>query len=227
MEKDNFSFWIERLHFASTIYDIVRIDHFRAFSTFWKVKAECETAIDGQWVKAPGYKFFDELYRQYPDINIVAEDLGDNMKDVYELRDHYGLRGMIITQFNMDGKNYGDTLPIQICYTGTHDNAPIADWYRNLKPRKKKEVLAGLKKAKAINKNIVDAMNSFAMSRSSLTVILPMSDILRLGEEGRINVPGLLSDKNWTWKLVDFKAFDKEAKRLHRLLVKNKRLKGE
>ncbi|MDO4198801.1 MAG: 4-alpha-glucanotransferase [Erysipelotrichaceae bacterium] len=224
LEKDNFYFWIDRLSFAADMYDIVRIDHFRAFSSYWKVKAECKTAIDGVWVKAPGYKFFDELYRQYPDIQIVAEDLGDNMKDAYALRDHYGLKGMTIVQFSMDGHYYGDCRENQICYTGTHDNMPISAWYKKLKPKHRKEVLKGLKKAKAVNVDVVDAINSFAMTRSASTVILPMCDILRLGEEGRINTPGLLDEKNWSWRMVDFKAFDKEAKRLHKLIVRTKRI---
>lgn len=227
IEKDNFKFWIERLSFAASMYDIVRIDHFRAFSTFWKVDAECPTAMVGEWVEAPGYKFFEELYRQYPNINIVVEDLGDNMEDVYKLKDHFGLKGMIITQQMMDGHYYKDTLVHQICYTGTHDNAPVASWFDSLKPKHKEEVLKGLKRAKAVNVNIVDAMNSFAMSRSAETVVLPMCDILRLSDEGRINTPGLLSEKNWAWKLSDFKAFDKERNRLQKLLIKNKRSKNE
>ena len=227
IEKDDFGFWIDRLSFAAKQYDIVRIDHFRAFSTYWKVPASCPTAMEGKWIEAPGYKFFEALYRKYPDINIVVEDLGDHMEDVYKLKDHFGLKGMIITQQFMDGHYYGDTIENQICYTGTHDNAPIAQWFKELKPKHREEVLAGLKKAKAVNVNVVDAMNSFAMSRKAQLVVLPMCDILRLGQEGRINVPGLLSEKNWAWKLVDFKAFDKEAKRLHKLLIKNRRLNGE
>ena len=223
IEKDNFNFWCDRLHYASTLYDITRIDHFRAFSTYWKVPASCPTAMEGEWTKAPGYKFFDELFRRYPDISIVAEDLGDNMDEVYELRDHFNLKGMIITQQMFDGHYYGDTLVHQICYTGTHDNEPVKAWFEKLDKKHQEEVLKNLKKAKAINKDFNDAMNTFAMSRSAETVVLPMCDILRLGEEGRINEPGVLKPENWSWKLKDFKSFDKEANRLKKLLVKFKR----
>lgn len=224
IEKDNFRFWIDRLHFASGMYDIVRIDHFRAFSSYWKIDAECPTAIDGEWIEAPGYKFFDELFKQYPDISIVAEDLGNNMEKAFILRDHYGLKGMAVEQFMMEGRYYGDTVENVVCYTGTHDNPPMAAWIKGVKTRRKNELLKGLKKAKATNVNIIDAINSFAMSRSAAIVILPMADILRLEEDGRINTPGLLSPDNWTWRLVDFKPFDKEAKRLNKLIVKNKRI---
>ena len=224
MKNDHFSFWCERLRYASSLYDITRIDHFRAFETYWKIPASCPTAMEGEWIKAPGYEFFDELFKRYPDIEIVAEDLGDNMDDVYVLRDHFNLKGMVITQQMFDGHDYGDTLSHQIVYTGTHDNMPVKAWFETLKEDHQKEVLKGLRKAKCTNKDFVDAMNSFAMSRRAQTCVLPMCDILRLGKEGRINAPGVLDDVNWSWKLVDFKAFDKEKTRLHKLLVKNERI---
>lgn len=224
MKEDHFNFWCERLRYASSLYDITRIDHFRAFETYWKIPESCPTAIEGEWIKAPGYEFFDELFKRYPNIEIVAEDLGDNMDDVYILRDHYHLKGMVITQQMFDGHNYGDTLTNQIVYTGTHDNMPILAWYNSLSEKHQKEVLKGLRKAKCTNKNIVDAMNAFAAKRQAQTCIIPMCDVLRLDEEGRINTPGLLSEKNWTWRLKDFEVFDKEIKRLNKLFEKTERI---
>ena len=99
MEKDGFRFWLNRLDYSSKLFDIIRIDHFRAFDSYWKIPAECETAVDGEWNYAPGYKLFDTIFKEMPDINIIVEDLGDLRPEVLELRDHYGFKGMRIVQF--------------------------------------------------------------------------------------------------------------------------------
>ena len=223
IEEDHFGFWIDRLHFASKLYDITRIDHFRAFSTYWKVPATCPTAMEGEWIEAPGYKFFDYLFEKYPDISIVAEDLGDYMDDVYVLRDHFNLKGMIITQQMFDKTDYGDTLSHQIVYTGTHDNDPIESWFYSKSPEQRFEYIEVLSDEGYRNMNISDAMVEYALSRKAETAVLPMCDILRLGSTARINAPGLMDNRNWSWRLTDFDTFNFELNRLKELLIKYQR----
>ena len=89
-------------HTWGEMFDVVRVDHFRAFDTYWKIPADCPTAIEGEWIEAPGYELFDTLFKQYPNLTIIAEDLGDLRPEVLELRDHYQFRGMRIVQFTFD-----------------------------------------------------------------------------------------------------------------------------
>lgn len=226
IEEDDFEFWLDRLNFASNVYDIVRIDHFRAFSSYWKVPVWCDTAMVGEWVNAPGYKMFDTLFEKYPDINIVAEDLGDNMDDVYVLRDHFNLKGMIITQQMFDGSYYGDTLEKQIAYTGTHDNDTIEGWFNKMNPEHQLEVVRELAKLGYKNMNIADAMVKFTLTRKAETAILPVQDILRLSSNARINAPGQLSSFNWTWRLSELDCLDDDLKRIKKLLKETGRTRA-
>lgn len=226
IEETGFKFWLDRLHFASEIYNIVRIDHFRAFSTFWKIPSWCDTAMEGEWIEAPGYKLFETLFKTYPDINIVAEDLGDNMDDVYVLRDHFDLKGMVITQQMFDGLNFGDTGVKSIAYTGTHDNDTIEGWFNKMDPVRQLEVIKGLYDLGYKNGVIADAMVEFTLTRSAETAILPVCDILRLSSNARINAPGQLSTCNWAWRLTDFESLDEELPRIKKLLKETNRTRA-
>ncbi|MEG0277375.1 MAG: 4-alpha-glucanotransferase, partial [Coprobacillus sp.] len=100
LKETHFAFWVDRMKAASEIYDTVRIDHFRAFDTYWKVPESESTAIIGEWVEAPGYELFDVLFREVPSLSILAEDLGELRDEVYDLRDHYHLKGMYVFEFH-------------------------------------------------------------------------------------------------------------------------------
>ena len=128
MEQNGFAFWINRLAYSSRLYDVIRIDHFRAFDTYWKIPASCETAIEGAWIEAPGYALFDTIFKELPDIQIVAEDLGDLRPEVLKLRDHYHFMGMHIVEFALLS---GEPAEHQLIYTGTHDNQTIQGWYQD------------------------------------------------------------------------------------------------
>ena len=141
MKKTDYRFWTERIGYNKALFDIVRIDHFRAFDTFWKIPADCPTAMDGEWVEAPGYEVFDQLLKLYPEIEIVIEDLGMLRPEVGVLRDHYGFKGMKIYQFSLDPKEENNDFPDRenlILYTGTHDNQTIKGciWVRRRTYRK-------------------------------------------------------------------------------------------
>lgn len=128
--KKGFTFWVNRFKYSNILYDIIRIDHFRAFDTYWKIPASCETAVDGEWLEAPGYALFDELYRQMPDIWIVAEDLGELRPEVLILRDHYDLCGMNVAEFSIPFPDQHKEH--QLIYTGTHDNQTVRGWLQGL-----------------------------------------------------------------------------------------------
>ncbi|APC97523.1 4-alpha-glucanotransferase [Francisella frigiditurris] len=205
LKETNFDFWIKRLEGSFKLFDILRIDHFRAFDTYWKIPAAERTAIKGEWIEAPGYAFFDTIYKQLPKANIIAEDLGDLRKEVFELRDHYNLKGMKVFQFHFDPRklynkefsNGSNT----IIYTGTHDNNTLLGWYNEQSKWYKKL----LKRSFKTNyKKIVRAILKYALNTEAEYVIIPVQDILELDVNARFNTPGQVGSPNWEWKLVDF-----------------------
>lgn len=101
MQKKGFTFWVNRLKYSSKLHDIIRINHFRTFDTYWKINVSCEITVDGEWLESPGHVLIDELYQQMPDIQIVAEDLGDIRPEVLTLRDHYNLMGINVPVFSL------------------------------------------------------------------------------------------------------------------------------
>jgi glycogen phosphorylase len=214
MKENGFRFWLNRIGYNAKLFDIIRIDHFRAFDTYWKVPASCETAIEGEWVEAPGYEFFDKLFKTYPDISIVAEDLGDMRPEVYELRDYYGLKGMKIIQFSFDplesNNNFTDRENM-IVYTGTHDNETILGWFENQPEAVQKETDLVLYSLGYDTGSIPHRFIRYTMDNIAETAIIPVQDVLELGNEGRINTPGTLGDPNWRWKLSSFDKLYEQA----------------
>ena len=213
LEKTNFAWWVDRLEYCSRLYDYVRIDHFRAFDSYWKIPAESTKATNGHWAYPPGYQLFDEIYRKLPDIKIIAEDLGDLRPEVLELRDHYNLPGMEITQFTFNPyEKRGEWPQNRLVYPGTHDNSPIRGWF-------KWKDKAFFKAANALLEqlgfyefdNFYDNFIAYNMGSDARYVVLPMQDILRLGDESKMNSPSTIGSPNWEWKMVDFKKFDEES----------------
>lgn len=204
MKEDHFSFWFNRLAYSSKLFDILRIDHFRAFDTFWKIPASCETAIVGEWIEAPGYQFFNELKKQYPDMNIVVEDLGDMRKEVYELRDHFEFAGMKIIQFVFDPKENNNNFKDRenmLVYTGTHDNQTIRGWFDAQDEETRTVTDLYLKLHGYSDESISRRFIRYALDSIANYAIVPVQDILGIGDEGRLNAPGTLGSPNWEWKL--------------------------
>lgn len=219
LEKQNFKFWIDRLSWNSTIYDIVRIDHFRAFDTYWKIPADCPTAIEGEWVEAPGYALFNEIYKQLPDIKIVAEDLGDMREEVFELRDYFGLSGMKIAQFEIQPHNKKFDFGVKensILYTGTHDNQTLKSWYRELKSYSKIKLVNYFRNYNEIH--VIDKLIHACFDSSAKTVILPVQDLIGLDDKARLNTPGTIGSPNWEWKLINFVRLDTKLVTLKNLI---------
>lgn len=204
LEQTGFEFWLTRLKINSQMYDIVRIDHFRAFDTYWKIPASCPTAIEGEWVEAPGYKLFDAVYKAMPEIKIVVEDLGDLRPEVLELRDHYKLPGMNVFQFVYQINGNNDALrntKNTIVYTGTHDNETLMGWYFGLSNWKRKKLK---KQFKANDFTIKNKFIKAILGYKADYTVFPVQDLVGYGNSARINFPGKIGSPNWEWKLADF-----------------------
>lgn len=227
IQKNNFDFWIKRLDYNSKLYDIIRIDHFRGFDTYWKINARNKTAMKGQWVEAPGHQLFSLIQKKFPHLEIVAEDLGDLRKEVEELRDDFNLKGMKILQFvfepNENNNNFKDRKNM-IIYTGTHDNQTIEGFYKSKDKVEQRKIVDYFKKNHYDSKNISDCFVEMCLESIADYAILPVQDIIGLDDNYRMNTPGTLGDHNWTFKLTDFKALKDKTDYIHTLLEKTKRL---
>ncbi len=179
-KSSGFKFWIDRLEYNSRLFDIIRIDHFRAFDTYWKIPADCPTAVKGRWIKAPGYAFFDKLFKELPDINIVVEDLGDLRDEVLELRDHYDFKGMRIVQFTFNPEGMDEDRENLIIYTGTHDNQTVRGWYSDLKAKEKTKVREYLKNNGFDYGSVSLNMIAYTLKSNAQIAIVPFMDVLNL-----------------------------------------------
>jgi len=227
IEKGHFHFWIERLRLNLKVFDCLRIDHFRAFDTYWKIPANEATAIRGEWVEAPGYAFFDALFDALPEINLVVEDLGDMRPEVFALRDHYDFMGMEIIQFafNETGTLKDEVLcelKKKIAYTGTHDNQTTLGWFLSEPNKKRKNIKRYLDK-KGYQGTIVEQIIQYVLDSKAPIVIIPVCDILGLDDESRMNTPGTIGSPNWEWKIADFGLFEEKIQEFAVWVEKSKR----
>lgn len=212
MKKDGYSWWVSRLSHAQRLFDIIRIDHFRAFEDYYAVPCGEKTAVNGSWHKGPSKDFFKKIKAQLPDLNIIAEDLGFLTPNVKRLLEYTGYPGMKILQFAFDSRENSDYLPHNyiknsVCYTGTHDNDTTLGWIRTAD---KKDVLYakeyfGVK----TDKGLLHAMIRGAFASVCDTAVIPAQDILKLGSCARMNTPATVSSKNWSFR-ADKNAFTAE-----------------
>lgn len=228
MKKENYQFWVERIGYNQKLFDIIRIDHFRAFDTFWKIPAACPTAIDGEWVEAPGYEVLDTLKEQIPGVNLVAEDLGMLRPEVMELKNHYRLKGMKILVFSLDttgkyARDIEEETPNQIIYTGTHDNDTLMEWYEKLSCAAKRKIRSFLKHQGIKQGSVKDRLLAYTLSRQAEFAIIPAADILGLGKEGHLNTPGTVGSPNWEWRMTDLENFERQMKHYNKMFARNGR----
>ncbi|MFV0344107.1 MAG: 4-alpha-glucanotransferase [Anaerocolumna sp.] len=227
LRKQNYQFWLDRIEYNSKLFDIIRIDHFRAFDTYWKIPATCETAIEGEWIEAPGYEVFDLISKKYPEVEIIAEDLGDLREEVHVLKNHYGLKGMKIVQFTFDPKennNNFEDVKNMVIYTGSHDNQTIKGWYLSQDEKTRKAIRRSLKKSGYEDRVISKRFVRLTLDSIAEMAILPAQDLINLGDEARINTPGTLGSPNWEWKLNSFKGLKKEIDYLKELMIASDRV---
>jgi 4-alpha-glucanotransferase len=201
---ENYAWWIDRLRANFGLCDIVRIDHFRAFDTYWSIPAEATTAKTGEWKHGPGLAFFKAVKGALPDARLIAEDLGDLFESVRELRDACGLPGMTILQFAFGGDATNLYLPHNlranaVVYPGTHDNDTTLGWYRAASVKEQDHVRRYLRvDGGEVGWDFVRA----AYSAVSRLAIFPLQDLLSLGGEARFNTPGIPAG-NWQWRYSD------------------------
>ncbi|HLU88260.1 MAG TPA: 4-alpha-glucanotransferase [Cyclobacteriaceae bacterium] len=205
LQANGFDWWIARLRQNLSLYDIVRLDHFRAFSAFWEVPVEDETAINGAWSKSPGPEFFKLVKENFPDMPFIAEDLGMLDQPVYDLMEAFGLPGMRVLQFAFDedvGENTHSPhhhTTNSLVYSGTHDNPTTLAWYKNT-TQEEKERLSEYAGVKVTKTNVHQILHRLALMSVAKLAIVPMQDILRVGEKANMNRPGT-SEGNWVWRL--------------------------
>ncbi len=209
MEQDKFSWWRKRIKHTLTYSTLCRIDHMRALEAYWDVNETCGTAIDGQWIKTPGYKLLNLVTSDFDGkLPLIAEDLGIITPQVRHMLSHFNLPGMKVLQFAFDSDKKNPYLPKNIkentvCYTGTHDNNTILGWCQSRDEASFKKTLELLKinekmTADELAKKLI---YTCLISRSKLAV-LPMQDILLKGDSCRTNVPGTCNG-NWVWRMTD------------------------
>jgi len=200
-KETNYAWWIARLGHALEQVDLIRVDHFRGFAAYWEVPADAPNAIPGKWEPGPGENLFDAFKKAFPNLPIIAEDLGLITPDVLALRDKYNLPGMRVLQFAFgDGDaNYflpHHYVPNCVAYTGTHDNNTTLGWWNSITDHEKKFALQYLSTDGATINWVM--MNAISKSVAN-TVIFPMQDVLDLAGEYRMNYPGH-PDGNWEWR---------------------------
>jgi 4-alpha-glucanotransferase len=220
IQSTDYKFWVERLAGNAKAFDIIRIDHFRAFDTFWKIPSSCETAIEGEWIEGPSRHFFDAIFRQLPGINVVAEDLGEMRPQVYELRDHYHFAGMKIIQFTFDpnenNNNFVDRENMLI-YTGTHDNQTMLGWYQ-AQPYEVQQASDRYLAERGFHGDFSERWTRFALSSIAKWTILPTQDLLGLDDKARLNEPGTIGDPNWRWQMSESAAWQEAIVRYGKLI---------
>lgn len=202
-EKNQFKWWVARVRHQLSLTDYLRIDHFRGLESYWAVPTGEKTAINGKWVKAPGKALFETIEQELGEgLPIIAEDLGTITPEVIELRDHFGFPGMKVLQFAFEAEDESSFLPHRftttncVCYTGTHDNNTTRGWYDAASEYSRDKVRRYMNTdASSIHWDFLRT----CLGTIATYAIIPMQDILGLGEEGRMNVPGV-ADNNWAWR---------------------------
>lgn len=205
LKSTGYEWWIKRLEKNFEYFDMLRLDHFRGFSSYWSVPADAKTAKEGKWKPGPGSGLFDGIAQSMGNLPLVAEDLGEIDEPVYQLRDQLNLPGMNVLQFA-----FGDDIPDSnylphyhkvnsVVYTGTHDNNTIVGWYKTLS-RSERQNISAYTGVKINEENISEQMCRLAYMSVSKLTILPMQDILSLDESARMNMPATV-EGNWKWRL--------------------------
>lgn len=218
MEKDNYKWWINRIKFSLNQVDTLRLDHFRAFASYWEIEPEAESAINGQWQKGPGIKLFERIREELEDLDIIVEDLGINSQDVEELVKLSGFPNMKVLQFGFDTVGESHHIPHRIeensvAYTGTHDNPTSMAWLKTISQEQFNFVKRYLKL------DLDEGMNwgfiRGAWSSNAYLAIAPMQDLLGL-EEARMNIPGTTIN-NWSWRINEKALNNKLVKKIRNL----------
>jgi 4-alpha-glucanotransferase len=204
LEQRGFGWWVDRIRRACQLYDIVRLDHFRGFEAFWSIPADEATAVNGEWVKAPGLKLFRALEAALGPLPLVAEDLGLITPEVDALRLAMGMPGMKVIQFGFSDKGAHLHLPHRYtpntaAYTGTHDNDTTQGWWQSAGKveRSAVETYVG-----PVNGHPVWPLLRSTSGSVAQLALVPAQDLLELGSEARMNMPAVAAG-NWSWRVPE------------------------
>jgi 4-alpha-glucanotransferase len=204
-EAEGFSWWVERMRHLLSLYDIVRIDHFRGLVQYWEIPSGELTAINGTWKDAPTYDLFDTLISKIKPFSVVCEDLGIITDNVRAAMKHYGFSGMKVLQFA-----FGDDDPANpylprnydgncLVYTGTHDNLPTLGWLTDVATAEERARIVRYTGRRSDDKETVWDLIELAMQSSAMVAVFPLQDVLTMSSNTRINDPAKLHG-NWQWR---------------------------
>ncbi len=204
LKRTGYRWWIRRIQAALRLYDLVRIDHFRGFAGYWEVPAGEKTAVKGRWVKGPGADFFQAVLEALGELPIIAEDLGEITPDVIQLRDQFGLPGMKVLQFAFSTDASDKFLPHNytpnfVVYTGTHDNDTAWGWYQHSSTERERDFFR--RYFRTDGHEVAWTLIEGAFRSVARLAVVPLQDVLSLGTEARMNLPGT-AQGNWRWRFV-------------------------
>ncbi len=206
LKEGGYAWWVRRIRKNMELYDVLRLDHFRAFADFWRVPAGEETAKNGEWLDGPGADFFNVMNKELGDLPFIAEDLGEVSDAVYVLRDDFMLPGMKVLQFAFGDDMPRSTfiphnyVPNMVAYTGTHDNNTTRGWYRNDMTKVERRHMEEYVGQIVLEKEVHKVLGRMAYASVAKIAILPIQDVLGLDESARMNLPAS-TKHNWLWRL--------------------------
>ena len=230
LRRRGYRWWVERLRRARELFDVSRIDHFRAFVAYWTVPDGAPDARAGHWRRGPGRAPFDAARRRLGELPLIAENLGKITPAVELLRRELGLPGMAVIQFAFDPEEPDNPhrlhnhRPDNVVYTGTHDHDTIRAWWESLDGAVRSEVEAAVVRAGVRDEDPWWGLIRLAYASPAIVAIVQMQDVLGLGSEARMNVPGLVDERNWSWRLRRDELTPQLAERLRRATAEAGRL---
>jgi 4-alpha-glucanotransferase len=204
IRRNGYRWYLDRVRALLAHVDVIRLDHFRGFAAAWHIPAGAPTAQSGSWVAGPGIDLFETIKREFGTLPFIAEDLGVITPDVVALRDAFQLPGMRVLQFAFDGNSANPHLPHKylhnlVAYTATHDNNTTRGWFESLSDSRQRAVWQYLGRRPGGSHDIPAAMIELAWSSNAALAISPLQDLLNLGANARMNVPGR-AEGNWRWR---------------------------
>jgi 4-alpha-glucanotransferase len=231
LRRTGYRWAIDRFRALLAHVDVIRLDHFRAFAAAWHVPAGASSARSGEWVPGPGAEFFAAVAGELGGLPFIAEDLGLITPDVLALRDQFQIPGTKVLQFAFEGRSDNPYLPDNyvanaVVYTGTHDNATTRGWYEELPDRQRRNLWSVLERPEGRTEEAAPALLELAWSSVAALAIAPLQDVLNLGAEARMNVPGR-AEGNWGWRCTEEMVSAPAFGRLRDLTIASRRFTSQ
>jgi len=225
--RTGYRWCVDRVRALLAHVDVIRLDHFRGFAAAWHIPAGASTARTGRWVPGPDAEFFNTLQKELDGLPFIAEDLGMITSDVRALRDQFHLPGTRVLQFAFDGDSDNPYLPENygantVVYTGTHDNDTTRGWFEKLPQSHGQKVWNYLKHASGESSEVAWELIRLAWSSVAALAMVPLQDVLNLGTDARMNLPGR-AEGNWRWRCTEDMLSEPAFERLRKLTATSNR----